>query len=165
MDIEFYGPIMATEKGMRAFAQICQIAEFGASDDKNWEALGYSCPKNSLVSSLFPNERYKKSKILYEELLDTIVSAGLLKINEGKSSIEEYLKYHNQQLRNKDIRNSLVRIDGERLQRMISNKGIADRFEKAGLSTDDAKRLDNVLEMIYYSYSEMFSIMFKDFEK
>ena len=58
-----------------------------------------------------------------------------------------------------------MRIDGERLQRMISNKGIDDRFEKAGLSTDDAKRLDNVLEMIYYSYSEMFSIMFKDFEK
>lgn len=165
MSTEFYGPIMATEKSMNAFAQICQIAEHGATYDKNWEALGYSCPKNSLISSFFPNERDKKAKIIYEELLDTIISAGLLKIHEANSSIQAYLNYHNQQLRNKEIKNSLVRIGGERLDRMIHNKGIGDRFEKAGLSTDDAERIDNVLRMIGFSYSELFSGMFKDFEE
>ena len=59
----------------------------------------------------------------------------------------------------------IERIDRERLQRKISNKGIADRFQKEGLSTDDAERLDRVLNMIEFSYSELFSEMFKEFRE
>ena len=161
----FWSVKLPTEKQMEAFAQICGIAEHGASYEQNWEALGYSYPKNNLISFFFSNEENKKSKILYEELLDIIISIGVLEIGTASSSIIEYLKVHNQRLKNQDIKKSLERIDRERLQRKISNKGIADRFQKEGLSTDDAERLDRVLNMIEFSYSELFSEMFKEFRE
>ena len=95
------------ENEMNAFTKICQIAEHGAKLEQHWKALGYSCPKSNWLGTLLPTENSKKSKILYEKLIDCIVDTGLKTIGTDLSDIAFFLKLEGKRLKNDDLQNCL----------------------------------------------------------
>lgn len=147
------------ENEMNAFTKICQIAEHGAKLEQHWKALGYSCPKSNWLGTLLPTENSKKSKILYEKLIDCIVDTGLKTIGTDLSDIAFFLKLEGKRLKNDDLQNCLD------MRCFSLEVSVEDRFKRQNLSLGDAQRLDNVFKMIQYSYEEVFSEIFKNYKR
>ena len=158
----------ATEREMMAFSKICDVAKHGVQYEENWKALGYSYPKKGLLSFFTKPEdtpAIKKSKLLKEFLLDTIVSAGLDVIDLSPGNVYEYLLNNNKQLSDKDLHEGLRYRSFHYGEKEIdrSEFSLENRLKEEGLPAYDAKKLQSVLAMIRASYTDIFMHIFKDY--
>lgn len=163
-----WAPRSATEKEMAAFSKICDVAKHGVKYEENWKALGYSYPDKGFLSFFTKSEdtpAMKKSKLLKEFLLDTIVYAGLDVIGVSPSAVCQYLLNNNKQLSDKDLHEGLRYRSFHYGEKNLDGSyfSLEDCLNENGLPAHDAKRLESILLMIRASYTDIFMQIFKDY--